>query len=113
MKLHHQSKIGDKDTKIHQLQFTVWKLKDNPKVDEFKKEALELNTLLAQQQVLSCQKISSIIELFEKSDSLMNRVADQRIIFDEIDDKVSQYVTCKDIVEGRKANLPRIEFSKK
>ena len=68
-------------------------MKDNPKVDEFKREALELNTLVAQEQVFFCQKLSSIIELCEKSDSMMNRVADERTKFDEIDDKVSQYIT--------------------
>ena len=87
-------------------------MKDNPKVDEFRKESLELNTLLAQQQVVFYQKLSSITKLCEKSDSVMNRVANERINFDEIDDKVSQYVTWKDIVEGQKGNLPRIEYSK-
>ena len=35
-KLQHQSNIGAKDDQIHQLQFTVEQLKDNPKVDYFK-----------------------------------------------------------------------------
>ena len=43
----------------------------------------------------------------------MNHIADMRISFDDIDEKVSQFVTWQDSFDGRKANLPRIEDSKK
>lgn len=52
LKIQQQNEISSKDTEIHQLEFSLEKLKDNPNIDEFRKEALELNTLLAQQQVI-------------------------------------------------------------
>ena len=61
LKIQHQNEISSRDTQIYQLQFSIEQLKDKPKIDEFRKEALELNTLLAWQQVIFCQKLSNII----------------------------------------------------
>ena len=47
LKIQHQNEISSNDTQIHQLYFSIEKLKDNPKIYEFRKEALELNTLFA------------------------------------------------------------------
>ena len=66
LQIQHQNKISSKDTQIHQLQFSVEKFKDNPKLDEFRKEALELNTLLAQQQVIFVRKYQILLNCVSK-----------------------------------------------
>jgi len=68
-------------------------LKDNPKVEDFIKEALELNSLLSKQHETFCQKLSVINLMCKQSDSLMNQASDLRITFNEIDDKISGYIT--------------------
>ena len=52
LKFQHQSEINSKDTQIHQLQLSIEKMKDVPNIDEFRKEDLELNTLLESKQFI-------------------------------------------------------------
>lgn len=77
-------------------------LKDSPKIDDFKKEDLELNTLLAQQHVVFCQKMTIINDVCNKRDSLMNQSANLRTNFDDIDDKITECITWQDSAESRK-----------
>lgn len=60
MTIQHQTDIGEKNTYIYQMWDILDKFKDNPQIDEFMKETLELNSLLAQQQEIFCQGISLI-----------------------------------------------------
>lgn len=82
-------------------------------MEEFIKEALELNTQLSKQQAMFCQKLSIINKICAKSDSLMNQSSDLRVIFNDIDDKISGFITWQDTPEGRAIDLPRIEESHK
>ena len=70
----HQQEIKAKEEKITQLQFSLGQLKDYPKVEEFKKEALEENKALSQQLNLLCQKISLIDPLCIITTSLIDQV---------------------------------------
>ncbi len=80
-------------------------------MEDFIKEALELNTLLSKKQEMLCQKLSFINPLCVKSDSLMNQSSDMRVTFNDIDDKISRFITWHDTPEGRAA--PRIDESQK
>jgi len=43
----------------------------------------------------------------------MNRDFDMRVIFNEIDENISGYITLQDTPEGRVEDLPKIEESHK
>lgn len=47
VRLQSQAELNVKDIEISQLRFTAYQIKDFPKVDEFIKEALEINSLLS------------------------------------------------------------------
>jgi len=47
-------------------------LKDNPKIEDFVKEALELNSLLSMQHATSCQMILVINLVCKECYSMMN-----------------------------------------
>ena len=64
-------------------------MKDNPKVEDFIKEELELNTLLSKTQAMFYKKLSIMNPLCVKSDSLMNQSSNLRVTFIDNDDKIS------------------------
>ena len=65
------------------------------------------------QQTTFCQRLSVINTIYKESDSLMNRDFDMRVIFNEIDENISGYITLQDTPEGRVEDLPKIEESHK
>ena len=78
-------------------------------MEDFIKESLEINTLLLKKQAMFCQNLSIINPLCVKSDSLMNQSFDLRVTFNDIDDKISGFLTWQDTPEGSATNIPRIE----
>lgn len=80
------------------------KFKDNPQIDEFIKEALNLNSQIMQQKEVLCQKISRISPYCENSDKLTNEVVDMRLEYEEIHKRISDFITWKESEYGRKAD---------
>ena len=77
--------------------------------EEFIKEALALNALLSKQQDLFVLQMSNIVPHLEINEQLTNTVIDQRIEFNELDTKISDYIEWQDSEEGRRSNLPKIK----
>jgi len=67
--------------------------KDNPKVQEFIKEALEINNFLSQQLTQRCQKISLIHPLYIKTNALIDQSVNSRLEFEDVDDKITGYIS--------------------
>lgn len=88
-------------------------MKVNPEIVEFRKEAGELNNLLAQQQATFCHKIAIIQGLCQSRYSLVNQLSDLRTYCKEIEEKISNFVDWQDSSEGRSVDLPKIEESQK
>ena len=89
------------------------KFKDNPKVEEFIKEALEINNLLSQQLIQLCQKISLIHPLCIKTNTLIDQVVNSILEFEDADDKIIDYISWQNIGKGRAAKSPVFEESHK
>ena len=85
------------------------KFKDNLQIDEFIKKTLELNSLLAQQQEIFCQRISLINTYCESSDKLNNQLIDKRLEYEELNKRISEFISWQEYEEGKKADLPNIE----
>lgn len=79
---------------------------------DFKKEARELNTLLAQHQILFCL-FSIIHDLHHTNSSLVNQLLDIETYFDDIEEKIAGFLTWYENFDERLDNLPRIEESHK
>ena len=109
----HQQEIKTKEEQITQLQLRIEQFIDYPKLEEFKKEALEANKALSQQLNLLCHKISLINPLCILTRSLINQAVNTILEFEDADDKVTNYLSWKSTVEGRVANLPKIQESHK
>jgi len=94
-----------------QLQLSIEKFKENPKVEEFIKEALVINNFLSQQLTQLCEKISLIHPLCIKTNALVDQAINSRLEFEEADDKITDYISWKNIEKGRATKLPMIEES--
>lgn len=70
---------------------------------------MELNDLLSKKQAMFYQKLSIINPPFVKSDSLVNQTSNLRVNFNDINDKISGFITWQDTLEGKAADLPIIE----
>ena len=53
--------------------------------------------------------MSDIIPHLEISEQLTNTVIDQKIDFNEVNTKISDYIEWQDSEEGRKSSLPKIK----
>lgn len=71
------------------------KYEDVPIVEEFIKEALELNSLLLKQQEQFFQKMSHIAPYLITSDQLMDKLIDQRTEFTDLNTSISEFIECK------------------
>ena len=80
-----------------------------PTAEEFIKEALALNALLSKQQKLFILQMSDIIPHLEISEQLTITIIDQRIEFNELNTKISDYIEWQDSEEGRKSDLPKVK----
>ena len=67
---------------------SLTKYESIPTIEEFIKEALELNALLSKQQNLFILHMSDIIPHLEISEQLTNIVIDQRIEFNELNTEI-------------------------
>ena len=74
---------------VQQSQEAMEKYEDVPTVEEFIKEALELNSLLLKQQEQFCQNMSHIAPYLITSDQLMYKAIDQRTKFTDLNTKIS------------------------
>ena len=54
-------------------------------------------------------QISNTIPHLEISEQLTNKVIDQRIEFNEINIKISNYIEWQDTEEGKKSDIPKIK----
>jgi hypothetical protein len=68
---------------------------------------------LTKQQVIFCHKLALIHDLSKTSDSLVNQLSDLRTFYEDIDEKISEYIDWQDSAQGRSSDLPRIEESQK
>lgn len=89
------------------------KFKDNLQNDEFIKEVPSLNSQLMQHNEVLCQKISKISPYCETNDKLTNHFVDMRLEYDEIHKRISDFSTWKELEDGRKADLEKLEESHK
>jgi len=72
------------------------KYKDNSKIDELIKEALNLNSQLMKQKEFLCRKISQISPYCEINDKLIGQVVDMRLEYDGIRKNISNFITWKE-----------------
>lgn len=96
----HQQDIKSKEDKITQLQLSIEQFKYYPKVEKFKKEALEAKKALSQQLNLLYQKISLIHPLCITTTSLINQVVNAMLEFEHADDKVTNYLSWQSTKDG-------------
>lgn len=92
LKLQHESNLKFWDTQIQVLQHRIEQLKINLELVKFKKEEEELNTLRVQQQITFYQKLAIFHDLCQTTNSLVNQLSHRRTYFDEIEEKISDYI---------------------
>lgn len=113
LKIRHEADISTKNMQIQELQEAMEKYEDVPTINEFIKEALELNYLLSKQQELFHQRMSHITSYLITSDHLMDKVFDKRIEFNDLITRIFKFIEWKETKKGRRANLPKIEETHK
>jgi len=97
IKIIHEANISAKNMQIKELQEAMEKYKDVPNVDEFVKEALELNSILSKQKYLLCQRMSHVTPYLITSDQLTDKEIDQRTGFNDLNTKIYEYIEWKEI----------------
>ena len=95
------------------MQAILDKFKDNPQIDEFIKEALELNSLLEQQQEIFHQRISLINPYCESSNKLNNQAINQRLEYKELNKRISKFITWQESKEGKRSIYQRSRSPKR
>jgi len=113
LQLTHQQEIKAKEEKISQLQLYTEQFKDYPKVEEFKNKALEENKALSQQLNILFHKISLVNPLCIITTLLIDQIVNTRLEFEDVDDKVTNFLSWQRTVEGRAANLSKNRESHK
>jgi len=88
-------------------------MKNLPKIDEFKAEALQLNKGLINQVKLLCQHLIRAEPLCELSASISEKVDKARADLDQAEETLTNFIEWQDSDVGRAANLPRILESHK
>ena len=110
MQIGYQRSLDEKGKQLETLQEMH---KDEPKLAEFISESIGLNEqLLQQHEELGC-KISQWSHYCELSDKITNQVVDLWSDYDQIDRRVTEYLTWQDEVEGKRAGAPRINKNHK
>jgi len=92
LRISHENGLSTKNKQIQELKSDLAKYKDIPTTEEFINEALTLNNLLSKQKHLFLQHISNIIPHLNTSEQLTNIIIDQRIEFNELNSKISDYI---------------------
>lgn len=110
MQIEHRTSLAEKEAQVQAINDLH---KYDLKIDQFITEALRLNSLLTHQKELLCQKISHQKSYCETSDKLTSQVVEMRLEYDEMFKKVSDFITWKNTLEGRKSDLPKLEESHK
>ena len=95
------------------LQAKLQRFKDYPEVDQFKKEALESNKTLSLQLDILSQKITMVDPLCEITMSLAEKTTNSRLEFEDVDEKISEFLTWQETDQGIAANLPKIQEADK
>ena len=92
LKISHENDLSRKNTLIKELREELTKYEVIPTAGELIKEALALNALLSKQQNLFILQMSDTIPHLEISEQLTCTVIDQRIEFNELNIKISDYI---------------------
>ena len=110
MQIQHQASLAEKDVRVQAM---IEKYKDNPQIDQFVKEALNLNAQLMQQKEVLCQKLSQINPYCEINGKLIREVVDMKLEYDKVHKRISDFITWQESEYGGKANVPKLEESHK
>ena len=108
LKISHEADISAKNMQLQDLYQAMEKYKDVPTVEEFIKEALELNSLSLKQEEQFCQKMSHIAPYLITSDQLTDKANDQIIELNDLNTRISKFIELQEIEEGRRANMRKI-----
>ena len=100
-----------KEEQSASLQAQIHKFKEYSELDQFKMEALELSKALSRQLDILCYKISLADPLFVIATSLIEKAVNTRPEFEDVDEKISGFLTWQDTDQGIAANLPKIQES--
>ena len=106
LNISHEANISAKNIQIQELQEAIAKYKYVLTVNEFIKEALELNSILSKHQDLFYQKMSHITPYLNSSDQLTDKEIDQRTEFNDLNTNISDYIEWQESEEGKSANMP-------
>jgi len=60
-----------------------------------------------------CKKLKLINDLYKTNDSLIDQMFELRTYYEDINNKISDFIIWQDNTKGMKANLPRIQDSYK
>ncbi len=82
-------------------------------MDEFRAEALQINTALISQIKLLCQKIAQVEPLCELTTSINQQVEKARNELDQAKEIIIAFLDWQDSDQGRAENLPRISETHK
>lgn len=113
LKIRHEADISAKSMQLQEKQQSIERYKDVPTTEEFIKDALELNSLLMRQQENLCQKLSHITPYLTISDQWSDKEIDQRVEFNDLNPRISEFTEWQKKEDGKKANLPEIEETHK
>lgn len=95
--------------KLQEIQQAMERYKDVPTTEEFIKEALELNSLLVRQQEYFYQNMSHTTHYLTTRDQSTDNSIDQRIEFNDLKTRISEFIEWQETEDGKKVNLLEIE----
>jgi len=82
-----------KTLKVHNCDLLQIEIKHFPKVKEFIKEALEINSLLSKKHSIFCKQIIEISPSCKEVDALVSQFTDAKVNFEEIHEKIANLIT--------------------
>ena len=92
LKISHEADISARNMQLQELQQAMERYKDVPTIEEFIKEALELNSLLMKQREHFYQNISHITPYLITSNQLIDKMINQRTEFTDFNTRISKFI---------------------
>ena len=102
-----------KEEYIAQLSLQIEIFKEYPQVGEFRSESLQITKALSNQLSLICHNISLVLPLCEISSSMIDKLVDVRLKLEQVDERLTNFLSWQETKEGKATNIPQIMESHK
>ena len=84
-------------------------LQNQSQLEQFIREALDINTMIKKEKKLFCHRVSMIDSYFYFNKIMIQQIEIQKLECEKFEKKIEEHIQWKNSDAGRQANLPQID----